>query len=93
MLLAVMTPVKPILTEIIMTVMKQMLKIQARTIFMMTMMPMQTVKMIPLMVMLIHTTVKIIPLMVTLIQTALVLTIPEANDAGTDNVEAADAFG
>ena len=47
--------------------------------------------MIPLMMTLTQTTVNIVPLIVTLMQTVLVLTIPEANDSVTDNVEAADA--
>ena len=46
--------------------------------------------MMMLMVALINTTVKMMPLMVTLVKTVLVLAMPEANDAGTDNVEAAD---
>ena len=46
--------------------------------------------MMMLMVALINTTVKMMPLMVTLVKTVLVLAMPEANDAGIDNVEAAD---
>ena len=50
-----------------------------------------TVNMMMLMVTMMNKTVKMMALMVTLMQTVLVLTIPEANDAGTNNVEASDA--
>ena len=91
MTLAVITLVKPILTERITTLVTQTLKMWARMMLMMKMMLMQIMKIIPLMVTLMQTTVKIILLMVPLMQTFLVMTMPEANDTGIDNVEATDA--